>query len=123
MITSGVGLAAASASTYAPRAVPAAAPVVPSGEPGERSKVGTFCRVRHSPAGRSVCSRTVFQATTVSFASAGRTTSRPGIARSAARCSIGWWVGPSSPSPIESCVHTYVTGSFISAASRTAGRM
>ena len=29
-----------------------------------------------------------------------------GIARSAASCSIGWWVGPSSPSPIESWVKT-----------------
>ncbi len=37
----------------------------------------------------------------------------PGIARSAARCSIGWWVGPSSPRPIESCVHTKVTGSLL----------
>jgi hypothetical protein len=35
----------------------------------------------------------------------------------------GWWVGPSSPRPIESCVHTYVTGIFDSAASRTEGRM
>ena len=45
------------------------------------------------------------------------------MARSAVRCSIGWWVGPSSPRPIESCVQTYVTGSFIRAASRTDGRM
>ena len=27
-----------------------------------------------------------------------------GMARSIARCSIGWWVGPSSPTPIESWV-------------------
>ena len=46
------------------------------------------------------------QASAVSLASAGRTTSRPGMARSAARCSIGWWVGPSSPRPTESWVHT-----------------
>ena len=45
-------------------------------------------------------------AAAVSLASAGRTTSRPGIARSAARCSIGWWVGPSSPRPMESWVQT-----------------
>ena len=32
------------------------------------------------------------------------------MARSAARCSTGWWVGPSSPRPMESCVQTYVTG-------------
>ena len=50
--------------------------------------------------------RTVRQACAVSFASAGRTTDRLGIARSAERCSIGWCVGPSSPRPIESCVQT-----------------
>jgi len=71
-----------------------------------RSMIGRFCRLRIRPAGRSAFSRIVRHATDVSFASAGRTTSRPGIARSAARCSIGWCVGPSSPSPIESCVHT-----------------
>ena len=71
-----------------------------------RGKVGTFWRVRHRPAGRSVCSSMVCQAATVSLASAGRTTSRPGIARRAARCSIGWWVGPSSPRPMESWVQT-----------------
>ena len=43
--------------------------------------------------------------------------------RSDHRCSIGWWVGPSSPRPMESCVQTKVTGSSISAASRTDGRM
>ena len=35
------------------------------------------------------------------------------MARSAARCSIGWWVGPSSPRPIESCVQTKVTGDLL----------
>ncbi|CPU64689.1 Uncharacterised protein [Mycobacteroides abscessus] len=75
------------------------------------------------PAGRSVFSSTVRHAHAVSFASAGRTTSRPGIARSAARCSTGWCVGPSSPRPIESCVHTNVVGISMRAASRTAGRM
>ena len=39
-------------------------------------------------------------------ASAGRITHRSGTARKPARCSIGWWVGPSSPSPIESWVMT-----------------
>ena len=28
----------------------------------------------------------------------------PGIARSDRICSTGWWVGPSSPTPIESWV-------------------
>ena len=63
------------------------------------------------------------QQAAVSLASIGRTTSNPGMVRSAERCSIGWWVGPSSPSPIESCVQTKVTGMRISAASRTGGRM
>ena len=48
----------------------------------------------------------------VSLASAGRITCRPGIARSAARCSIGWWVGPSSPTPTESWVNTKQTLAF-----------
>ena len=42
----------------------------------------------------------------VSLASAGRMTRSPGIARMAASCSTGWWVGPSSPSPTESWVQT-----------------
>jgi transketolase len=41
---------------------------------------------------------------TENAASAGRTTRSPGMARSEARCSIGWCVGPSSPTPTESCV-------------------
>ena len=47
---------------------------------------------------------------------------RPGIARSDASCSIGWWVGPSSPTPIESCVNTWIVGISISAASRIGAR-
>jgi hypothetical protein len=57
------------------------------------------------------------------LAPAGRITASPGTARSAASCSIGWWVGPSSPRPIESCVNTKIDGSFISAASRIEPRM
>ena len=45
-----------------------------------------------------------FHASTTSLASAGRSTIRPGIARNDGSCSTGWWVGPSSPTPIESCV-------------------
>ena len=45
------------------------------------------------------------QAWAVSLASAGRTTARPGMARREARCSMGSWVGPSSPRPTESWVH------------------
>ena len=40
----------------------------------------------------------------VSFASAGRSVSVLGIARKLSSASTGWCVGPSSPSPIESCV-------------------
>ena len=65
-----------------------------------------FWRVSASPHGPAVRSRIAFQAPAVSLASPGRTIERPGMARSAAMCSIGWWVGPSSPSPIESCVQT-----------------
>jgi hypothetical protein len=44
------------------------------------------------------------------------------MARSDASCSMGWWVGPSSPSPMASCVNTKMLGSSISAESRMAGR-
>jgi hypothetical protein len=54
--------------------------------------------------GRSVEFTAWRQASTVSLKSAGRTTSMLGVARSVASCSIGWWVGPSSPTPIESWV-------------------
>jgi hypothetical protein len=65
----------------------------------------------------------VRQASIASFASAGRSVTRPGIARSIASWSMGWCVGPSSPTPIESCVPTKITGSFMSAASRIDGFM
>ena len=42
-----------------------------------------------------------------------------GVARSAASCSIGWCVGPSSPTPIESWVNTNVLGIRMIAASRS----
>ena len=83
--------------------------------------IGTSWRVRTSATGwwwRSIAAR---QASVTSLASAGRITSSPGIARSPASCSTGWWVGPSSPSPIESCVKRWITGSSISAESRIAG--
>ena len=44
------------------------------------------------------------------------------MARNEASCSTGWWVGPSSPSPIASWVNTKIVGSSISADSRIAGR-
>ena len=45
-----------------------------------------------------------------------------GIARSDARISTGWWVGPFLPTPMESWLKTNFTGSPISAAMRIAGR-
>jgi hypothetical protein len=63
------------------------------------------------------------QASAVSFAPAGRIMYRFGVARRWASCSIGWCVGPSSPSPIESCVNTIVAGRSMIAASRIAGFM
>ncbi len=67
--------------------------------------VGTPWRVSATTAGPSYCI-IASQLSRVSLASQGRKTARPGIARSAARCSMGWWVGPSSPRPMESWVKT-----------------
>ena len=80
-----------------------------------------LARQRRARPGPSARSSATFQAYVVSFASAGRITQRFGIARSAARCSTGWCVGPSSPSPTESCVQTQTTGRFMSADRRTRG--
>ena len=43
------------------------------------------------------------------------------MARRPTSCSIGWCVGPSSPTPIESCVKTWIAGISISAARRIGG--
>ena len=63
-----------------------------------------------------------FHASATSLASAGRNTSRPGMARSEASISTGWCVGPSSPTPMESCVKMCRTGISISADSLIAPR-
>ncbi len=83
----------------------------------------TFSRENESATGPSCRSSATFHAYDVSFASPGRMNQRLGIARSAAYVSTGWCVGPSSPRPTESCVHAQTTGSFMSAESRTDGRM
>ena len=122
-MTSGVPFGA-SASTYAPLATCfAEANTSPLARSSPRSNTGMFWRVSAIPAGPLRRSRIVFQAYAVSLASPGRTMSRPGIARRVASCSIGWWVGPSSPRATESCVQTKIDGAFMSAARRTAGRM
>ena len=103
-----------SRSTYPPRAAPPSRPV--------RSRTGTPWRVPRMMAGRRWLS-TVSQASTISPASAGRNTAMLGMARMAARCSMGWWVGPSSPRNTDSWVKTQMEGMSIRAESRTAGRM
>ena len=45
-----------------------------------------------------------------------------GINRNVAVCSTAWWVGPSSPRPMESWVNTEITRWPISAAMRSAFR-
>ena len=62
---------------------------------------GVSCRVRSIALGPS-CMTAISHADEVSFASAGLNTSRFGIARKEAACSIGWCVGPSSPTATES---------------------
>ena len=59
----------------------------------------------------------------VSTASAGRKTVRLGMTRSASSCSMGWWVGPSSPVKMVSWVKRKMERAPISAASRIDGRM
>jgi len=49
------------------------------------------------PSRRSIATS---QLTIVSTASQGRHTALFGIRRSEETCSIGWWVGPSSPKPM-----------------------
>ncbi len=61
-------------------------------------------------------------ASATSLASPGRIVIRAGIARSDAICSIGWWVGPSSPTPIESWVKMWMVGISISALRRIGAR-
>ena len=87
-----------------------------------RSSTAVFWRQSAISVGPSLRSSASPHAAAVSRPSAGRTTSRLGIARSAARCSTGWCVGPSSPTKMQSCVNTHTTGSFMSADSRIAGR-
>ena len=72
--------------------------------------------------GPSVRSTECTQPTSVSTVSHGRQTSMLGIMRRVAVCSTGWWVGPSSPRPMESWVNTWITRCFISAAMRMALR-
>ena len=65
--------------------------------------------------------RAAYQAAIVSLASAGLNVLKFGNDLSIASCSIGSCVGPSSPTPIESCVNTNIVGIFISAESLAIG--
>ena len=62
------------------------------------ARTGTFWRVSTRAVGpsRSMATR---KACADSLASAGRITRSPGMARMAASCSTGWWVGPSCAEP------------------------
>ena len=72
--------------------------------------------------GVSLLSSAISHDSAVSIVSAGLNTSILGVALNMAKCSIGWWVGPSSPNPILSCVITYITLIFISEESLIAPR-
>ena len=89
----------------------------------ERCSTGSFWRVKASAVGPSWREMAAAHDAAVSVASAGRHTSMCGMQRSAQSCSMGWWVGPSSPRKMESCVKTKVLCSRDSAASRMGGRM
>ena len=75
------------------------------GGPLGRARRGRACSggTGSSAVGPSL-STAMRKAWAVSLASAGRMTRSSGMARSDASCSIGWWVGPSSPRPTESWV-------------------
>ena len=81
-----------------------------------------FWRDRAMTEGVARAETASFQHSAVSTASAGRKTRRLGMARREATCSTGWWVGPSSPTPMESCVITWTTRAPIRAPRRMAGR-
>ena len=70
---------------------------------------GSFCLVSMRAVGPSFLSMAICQAMAVSLASAGLITQRFGISLKELSCSTGWWVGPSSPRPMESWVKTYMT--------------
>ena len=65
----------------------------------------------------------ISQHSAASTASAGRSVSMFGMARSEARYSTGWCVGPLRPMPMESWLNTNSAGSPIMAAMRMAARM
>src|SRR5471032_252439 len=79
-----------------------------------RSWYGRFWRVKISVDGPFLRCTAAPHATMDSTVSHGRQLSRLGIKRIDETCSTDWWVGPSSPRPIESWVNTKIERSFIS---------
>ena len=77
------------------------------------ARFGNFCLLKANATGVSLDSIATFHAYAVSVESAGLKTWKFGIVLSIDSCSIGWWVGPSSPTPMLSCVSTYISGVFI----------
>ena len=69
--------------------------------------------MRMSAVGQSFVSIAFFHAAHISYASAGLITCILIIERIIANCSTGWWVGPSSPTAIESCDNGRTNGNFI----------
>ena len=80
-----------------------------------------FCLVRTNAVGSSFDWIACIHAAAVSVLSQGLYTQKSGSERKAASCSTGSCVGPSSPTPMLSCVNIYTTGSFISAVSLAIG--
>ena len=62
----------------------------------------SFCLVKAIILGELELSSASSQHSKVSVVSAGLKTCKFGMSLSPESCSTGWWVGPSSPSPIES---------------------
>mmetsp|Transcript_52932 Transcript_52932/g.137943 ORF Transcript_52932/g.137943 Transcript_52932/m.137943 type:complete len:225 (+) Transcript_52932:281-955(+) len=89
----------------------------------ERSSVGNAWRDKTTAAGSCVRVMITFHISSTSLASQGRNVNKPGTERNAARCSIGWCVGPSSPTPIESWVKIQMHGISIIEAIRIGGFM
>ena len=85
--------------------------------------IGSFWREKMSTTGDLGVVMAMRQASVLSLASAGRSTTILGMMRRASTCSTGWWVGPSSPSPMLSWVNTNVAVLSARAVRRIAARM
>ena len=94
-----------SASTYAPRSAP--------GAPGCRDDRQILARQHERRSARAARASRPSSRRRSRSRRPGGTRARCGIARSAIRCSTGWCVGPSSPRPTESCVHTKIAGMLV----------